>query len=392
MDEEKKAEPTLEEISSKVEGIADELLKWKEQADSEIKAHGEASAKTAEKIEELEKKLDEMNVRVERDAVPAPGEDKKIPGDIGQQFVESKAYKDMLERGNFESDRFEVKEIISEAAASGGDLIVPQRVPGIITEPEQPLTIRNLLSTGKTTSNAIDYVEETLFTNAAAAVNESQEGSVVTKPESTLRFDKKTATVGTVAHWIPASRQMIADYAQLQSYINTRLIYGLKLVEDQALADALVAAATAYDDTIETTLGVEAVTRIDQLRCAILQARQAFYPVTGIVLNPQDWAAIELLKDSQERYIWVNVTEGGTAKMWRVPVVESDAITAGDFLLGAFKMGAQIWDREGVTIRVSEHHASYFIQNLVAILCEERYALTIYRPEAFITGTFSTGS
>lgn len=389
MSEEK--EITVADISDKVEGIADELMKWREQADEEIKAHGEASVLTMEKMEELEQKLDDLNVRVERDAIPS-GAEKKLPRNIGEQFIESKAYTDMIAKGTWESDRFEVKEIVSEAAASGGDLIVPQRVPGIITDPEQPLTIRNLLSVGKTTSNAIDYVVETVFTNAAAAVNESQEGSLVSKPESTLRFDKSTASVGTVAHWIPASRQMVADYAQLQSYINTRLTYGLKLVEDQALADAIVAAATAYDTTLPTTLGVEGTTQIDDLRCAILQARQAFYPVTGIVLNPQDWAAIELRKDSQERYIWVNVSDGGMARMWRVPVVESDAITAGSFLVGAFKMGAQIWDREGVTIRISEHHASYFVQNLVAILCEERYALTIYRPEAFITGDFTAAS
>jgi HK97 family phage major capsid protein len=75
-----------------------------------------------------------------------------------------------------------------------------------------------------------------------------------------------------------------------------------------------------------------------------------------------------------------------------VPVVESDSITEGYFLVGAFRLGAQIWDREGVSIRVSEHHASYFIQNLVAILAEERFALTVYRPEAFVYGAFSSSS
>jgi hypothetical protein len=114
---------------------------------------------------------------------------------IGQQFIESKAYKDMVASGNYESSRFEVKEIVSSAAASAGDIIVPQRVPGIFAAPNQPLVIRDLLAPGTTTSNAIDYVEETLFTNAAAAVAESVQGTVATKAESTLRFDKDRKSV-----------------------------------------------------------------------------------------------------------------------------------------------------------------------------------------------------
>lgn len=381
----------LKEITQKMETLADELVKWREAADKEIKAHGDASLEVKKNITDLEKKLDDINVRVEKMANPV-NQESKTAKSIGAQFTESKAYKDMITSGNYESARFEVKEVISSQAASAGDLIVPTRVPGIVTDPEQPLRIRDLLAPGNTNSNAIEYVEETLFTNAAAEAAESYQGNLTSKAESAFRFDAKTASVKTYAHWVPASRQVIADASQLQSYINQRLTYGLKLVEDGALADLLVAAAEEYDETIETTLGVEATSRIDKIRCAILQARQAYYPASGIVINPLDWAAMELLKDTQERYIWVSVNDGGVARLWRVPVVESDSIDAGNFLVGAFRLGAQIWDREGVSIRVSEHHASYFIQNMVAILAEERFALTIYRPEAFVYGAFSSGS
>jgi HK97 family phage major capsid protein len=381
------------ELVKKYEGLAEELVKWREKADEELKAIGDSSKESKENIAKLEKELLDHKVVVEK--LQAPVSDvKALPHDIGAQFVESKQYKDMLAVGNYESARFtpEVKEVVSSQDASAGYLVEPHRVPGILTEPEQPLRIRNLLSPGKISVDAIEYVEESLFTNSAAETAESYEAHLSDKPESTLRFTKQTGSVKTIAHWIPASRQIIADAPALRSYINERLTYGLKLVEDQDLADDVVDAADAYDTTLEATVGVEAATRIDHLRLAILQARQSYYPVSGIVLNPVDWAAIELLKDTQERYLWVSVTDGGVAKMWRVPVVESDAITAGYFLVGAFKLGAQLWDREGVSIRLSEHHASYFIQNLVAILAEERYVLTIYRPSAFVYGEFSTGS
>lgn len=380
----------LKEITQKMETVADEVMKFREEADKEIKASGEVAKETAKNLKSLEEKLDALNIKVEKSSIPT-GERKEYKG-IGGQFVESKAYKDMLASGRFESASFEVKEVISSQAASAGDLVVPQRVPGIIAPPESPLRIRDLLAQGGTTSNAIEYAEETLYTNAAAEAAESYQSNPTSKAESAFRFDVKTASVKTIAHWVPASRQIIEDVGMLQSYVGDRLIYGLKLVEDTDLCTDIVDAATDFDTNLITDLGIEGATQIDYLRAAILQARQAYYPVSGIVLNPQDWAAMEVLKNTTENYIWVSVNDGGVARMWRVPVVESDAITAGTFLVGAFKLGAQIWDRTGPSVRISEHHASYFIQNMIAILAEERYALTIYRPGAFVTGSFATGS
>jgi HK97 family phage major capsid protein len=57
--------------------------------------------------------------------------------------------------------------------------------------------------------------------------------------------------------------------------------------------------------------------------------------------------------------------------------------------VGAFGLGAQLWDREQANIRVSEHHADYFARNMLAILAEERLAITTYRPESFVKGVFT---
>ncbi len=376
----------MKEITEKIEQLANEWTGWKDKADEEIKKTGDISMETKKSLESLETKLNEINVKVERNALPTGNA--PVFKDIGTQFIESKAYKDMLASGRFESASFEVKEVISSQAASAGDLVVPQRVPGIIAPPESPLRIRDLIASGRTTTNAIEYVEETLFTNSAAEAAESYQGNLTSKNESAFRFDAKTASVKTVAHWVPAARQIIEDAPMLQSYVGDRLMYGLKLVEDSDLCTDIVDAADDFDTDLITDLGIESATRLDYIRAAILQARQSYYPVSGVVLNPQDWAAMELLKNSTENYIWVSVNDGGVARLWRVPVVESDAMTAGTFLVGAFKLGAQIWDRSGPAIRISEHHASYFIQNMIAILAEERYALTVYRPEAFVTGSF----
>ena len=218
-----------------------------------------------------------------------------------------------------------------------------------------------------------------------------------TKPQARLEFELKTANVRTIATFLPASRQVISDTQQLRSYIDNRLLFGVKLAEEEQLlygdgtGENLQGIITHPDvQTFLWSSGTIGDTQLDAIRRAMTLARLSEYPVTGIVLNPVDWEDIELLKGSDDHYLWIMVTEGGAQRLWRTPVIETTAIRAGDFLLGAFGLGAQIWDREQSSVRVSESHEDFFTRNLVAILAEERIALTIYRPEAFVFGKFDS--
>ncbi|BBK35113.1 hypothetical protein STAQ_01910 [Allostella sp. ATCC 35155] len=69
------------------------------------------------------------------------------------------------------------------------------------------------------------------------------------------------------------------------------------------------------------------------------------------------------------------------------------AIPEDDFLTGAFRLGAQLFAREGADVQISTEDRDNFIKNMVTIRAEERLALGVYRPEAFIHGEFqSAGS
>src|SRR3546814_6282577 len=76
-------------------------------------------------------------------------------------------------------------------------------------------------------------------------------------------------------------------------------------------------------------------------------------------------------------------------RLWGRPVVETQAMTAGNFLTGAFRLSAQIFDRQDARVEVSTEDSDNFRKNLVTILAEERLALAVYRPEAFIRGGFA---
>jgi len=129
--------------------------------------------------------------------------------------------------------------------------------------------------------------------------------------------------------------------------------------------------------------------KLDVLRFAMLQASLAEYPATGIVLHPTDWAGIELTKDSTGRYIIGDPKSEAAARVWGLPVVATQAMLLGKFLVGAFKAGAQIFDRQNATVELSTEDSDNFRKNLVTILAEERLALAVYRPAAFVKGDFA---
>jgi HK97 family phage major capsid protein len=132
---------------------------------------------------------------------------------------------------------------------------------------------------------------------------------------------------------------------------------------------------------------------LDHIRAAVTRCQTfEFYNINGLVINPADWGTLETAKGSDGHYIWVSVPNGGEPRLWRVPVVVSNAMTVGNFLLGDWTMGATIYDREQMDIRVSESHADFFVRNGVAILAEERYGFGIELPKAFCKGQFTVAS
>lgn len=352
----------------------------KELADEAISGMNEAKAR----LDELEQKV--ARQREENDERP------QSAGEIFVANEEVKAF--MADPSAGKRVGAEVKAIITSlttaADGSAGDLIVPMRAP-IVDPVKRKLTVRDLLTPGRTSSNAIQYPKETGFTNSAAAHSET---SGATKPQSEMQFDLVTSSVVTIAHFVIAHRNILDDVPMLQSYIDGRLRYGLGYVEDNALLNGagspdlngIYTQATASTANLAI---VAAPTKLDVLRAAMLQAALANIPPTGIVVNPTDWFGIETTKDTAGAYIIGNPQDGTNPRLWGLPVVETPAMTVDKFLVGAFRYGAQIFDRMDARVEISTEDASNFRQNLVTILCEERLALAVYNTLAFVKGDFS---
>ncbi len=309
---------------------------------------------------------------------------------IGEQFVEDQGVKDWAQSSPSKGKadvRFKatITSATTDTAGAAGAAVETTRLPGILALPQRRLTVRDLISPGRMDGNALEYVRETGFTNSAAPVAET-----AAKPESDLKFDLVTTSAKVIAHWMKASRQILDDFSQLRSIIDQRLLYGLAYVEEGQLLNGdgtgqnlhgIIPQATAY----AAAFTPDAPTAIDTLRLAQLQAALAEYPATGHVMHPTDWARIELEKDTTGRYIIGNPQGMIGPTLWGLPVVATQAIAVDKFLTGAFRLGAQLFDRWDARVEAGFVNDD-FIKNLVTILAEERLALAVYRPEAFIYG------
>ena len=356
----------------------------KQKADEAITAVTEAKAR----LDEIEQKL----------ARKGGEDDRRSRKSAGYQFIENdevKAFMASPTSGRRVGMEMDAKAIISslttDADGSAGDVLEPMRLP-IISPVQRRLTVRDLIMPGRTSQSSIQYPKETGFTNSADTHTET---AGTAKPQSEIKFDIVTTSVTTIAHWVLATRQILDDAPMLQSYIDGRLRYGLKLVEEDQLLNGggtgtdlngIYTQATASTANLAV---VASPTKIDVIRVAMLQASLAEFPPNGVVLHPTDWAGIELTKDTAGAYIIGNPQDSAQPRLWGLPVVATQAMTLDKFLVGSFGMAAQIFDRQDANVAISTEDAENFRKNLVTILAEERLALAVYRPEAFVKGDFS---
>lgn len=383
-------EQERDELQKELKRIQDGIAVFAEEAK---KRHGELSEATKAKCDELiveqQKLLARMTEVEKKLAARRNGEDDGEPErrSLGQLITDNEQVQAIMKTLGGKARFMLNRKAITSASNSAGSFIRNDRLALLLELPQRRLTVRDLISPGSTTSNMIEYVRQTAFTNNAAVVAEG-----AAKPESGMTFDLVTSPIATLAHWVKASKQILADAPQLQTFINAQLEYGLKLKEEAQLLlgsgsggnlNGIYTQATEYAEPID--IG-RTPTRIDLLRLAMLQATLNEFPPTGIVLHPADWAAIELMQDAQDRYLFANPQSLAGPTLWGLPVVATQAMAVDTFLVGAFRPCAQIFDREDVVALVSTEDQDNFIKNMVTILLEERLGLAVYRPSAFIKG------
>lgn len=400
-------------LQTELKRVSDEAQTAAAEMEEKFKTDGEVPSDLKEQFDNLVEQGRKMRESLEQlqglssldDFVNAPEE--KRSGEIitdarliqpqaktlGQRYVESESYQRAAKSSRPQGMNvgFEAKATFT-TTASGLDSTVMYQ-PGIILVEQQRLMIRDLLATGQTTMNAVPYVQEDTFTNAATTVAEG-----ATKPEATFDTSAASAPVKKVAVTAKVTDELWADFPALQSYIDDRLRFMvLQEEEDQLLnGDGVGANMTGILNTTGIqTQALGADTRPDAIHKGITKIRSVgFFEPDGIVINPNDWEDLRLLKDGNSQYYGGGPFTGAYGNnglvqnsIWGLPAVITTAIAAGTALVGAFQLGAQVFFREGIRMDSTNSNQDDFVKNLITIRVEERLALAVYRPKAFCTIT-----
>lgn len=354
---------------------------------------GKTSADALKAVEDLAQKMQgsanaliEMEQKLAQKVVEG-----KTPVDtLGQTVIKSDAWKNFAS-GKTNRCTVQANTITGQEGsppANSGTIVAPDRLSGIVPGAFRLLRIKDALPQGNTTSNNVQYVRELAFTNNAAETAEAAQ-----KPQSALTFELVNNPVVTIAHFIKVSKQVLDDAPMLASYIDVRLRYGADYRLDSQLLNGDGTGQNLHGMTMSGNYTdftpVTGDTALDSINRAIYLVYAADYAPTAVIMNPADWGAIERLKDSQQRYIIGAPQSALSPVIWGLPVVVSNAMTAGKFLVGATDIAYQVWNRQGTTVELFTQDENNAQLNLVTVRAENRAALASYRPASVRYGNLT---
>ena len=373
--------------------------KYTSEQKEEIKRRNDELAELVEDVS-IEKKKLQNEKALEEDSKPVAEMPQAAPAveakSVGEQFVQTDAYKNYLSSGVKGVDsHIETKTTLTTTGYPPETL----RQPGILeTALRDPNAVINLFDVINTDQNAFSYLEETTFTNNAA---EAAEGSAV--GEAALAFTERTESIRKMGVFIPVTDELLADEAGIQGYLNSRLQTMIRLRMDSQLlsGDGTAPNIEGLLDAGKSSVGSSDFNsyngnlgRIGAIYNAITDIRvNAFTEPDAIIMHPSDWNQIVTSVTDVDTSGSKNplfVVAGGfgadaAPSIWGLKVVPTTAISNNTVLVGKFGGGeaANVVMRQGIELAVTDSHSDFFIKNQLAIRATMRMGFPVYRQAAF---------
>jgi len=392
-EEVKTIEQAAAQLKSDLKNVAEEAAK----AAVEEVAGNVADVKSAvdgfaPKLKQIQDQFDEFALKAARNSGT------NVPGaaPVGDEFL--KEYTEMVPKIKSREAGGKVEFNISEKAAvvmlSGPTLpgrIIPTQAGQFVGRENTFQHVRDLIAPGTITGPTLTYPRAIGIEGGPATTAEGAK-----KPQMSFTFEEVIGTVKKIPVYFKISTELAADAPAFVSYMQAQAAEAIKDVEDTQLLygdntgtnlQGIMPLATVFSGG---TLKVPKAQKIDVLRLAIAQVRRAKFRATAIMLNPDDCADLELQKDANGNYLLPTILTGMLPMIGRVQIIEVDAINVGEFLVGAFDRGAQVYQREGLTIRIFDQNEDDAIKNLLTVVLEERLMQAVYRPASFVKGSFAT--
>lgn len=260
--------------------------------------------------------------------------------------------------------------------SGAADVTFPQ-VAGLVVNPDVPVRFLDTLAVASATSDAITFVKETGFTNAAAARLAGADAD-----ESDITFNKVSLPVANVAHFLTVAEETLADAPALGSLIDRRGVGGVR----SKINSSLLGAA---DDTNGVKSVVAAATELEYsgtIIDAILAAKSdledlGFNPTT-VVMTPTQFEAIATSRTDGETgsYLAGGPFGASTRTIWGLNIVIDSALAAGVDALVYDASGAELYVRQDAAVASDRD----IVNNLVKVRVQTRCQVAVTQPEAFI--------
>jgi HK97 family phage major capsid protein len=266
-------------------------------------------------------------------------------------------------------------------------------LPGVVSDPKRRDHIRAYMNVGQMGTASATYLQHTASrTRGAGMVGE---GGL--KGRSDLGFITKRLDAKKVANTFKITEETVDDIPLLVSTIQQEGIADIDYIEDDEIlfgdgtGNHLEGVYTQASAFTGAGVKVEFPNEFDVLRSAVAQLAVEHFMPTLIILSPVDVAVMDLEKGEDGHYLVPAALFGTTIpSISGVRIVENTAMPAGEFLVGDFAMGAQLFDRTGLSVRIYDQNEDDALHNLLLIVIEKRIALKVGYPKGFVKGTFDT--
>lgn len=375
--------------------LIEKLTEAKDQL-SEVKAAVEAGEKSAE---ELSAAIE--NVKTAQSNIDAADKADELikslgtnEGEADTQEVSKMEYKNIGEHvaAHIKEAGIDAKHkfnFTAPAFKTAAPMVIPSGVKPAITDYDKsvvgfrrPLMVADLFSSERISGTALTYfVESATVEGGPAFTTEANEKPMMSFGDPT----SVTVALAKIASYMKESDEIIEDAPWLADAINGRGLYQHELAVESYLVT-----------TLSGTSGIGTANKLtpDGIFKALMTVQtNSGYAADAILINPTDYANIRLRKDSNGQYYgggfmyngYGNGEVAAQPAIWGVPTIITSAVSAGTCFVGAFKAGGSVVRKNnGVVVDIANQNEDDFIKNLVTILIEERLALAVRRPSAFV--------
>ena len=375
---------TPEQVTTELSRIAAEARGSVESVQTEMKSLREQNRELVEKNESLAARFQEFEQTALTTARPGTFGRSKVTKSLGEQFAASDSFQAFVNReaktATFTSNAT-LKSLVNIGAGDSNTTEYPthpERDPRLGNDPRRRLSLLEALPTRPMTSATFEWVSLDGYQNSA----DEQELEGDTKAVATMPNELKSVRAATVAHYLVASEQVLADTPQLSAQIESLLRYGVMakgehlITKGNGIINGLEEVGTAF--TAATGLGLA-----DAISEAQATMDAAGWQASHVVLNPIDWHAIrsERAAGGNEQYVASGWNMPATPSIWGLTVVTSPSVTAGRPIVLDSTQTA-ILDRQSAVVEAFRQDGNQVRENLVTIRAEARMAFACYAPSA----------